>query len=299
MCGEQVHPPGAEDLTFNSAGACPICQGTGLVRTVDDAALIPDPSKTIDDGAVLPWQMFGFNVQPAIAREFGVRTDVPWDELTDDERQIVLTGPEEKKHITVTSRKGLHDLDFTFRNARLTVTEELKRADTEKRLSKVGRFLRQGTCPDCGGTRLNPAARAPRIGALNLAEVTAKTLDDVLAWASRTSSDASPGHAPRWPDAFVDTLIAMARRLVELGLGYLALDRAGRRCPRASGSAPNWPGPSATAPRGALRARRALHRAASGQRRRPARGDARSARSTATRWSSSTTTCRSSARRTG
>src|SRR5699024_11197403 len=121
------------------------------------AALVPDPFKTIDDGAVLPWQMFGFNVQPAIAREFGVRTDVPWNELTEEERQIVLDGPEEKKHITVTSKKGVHELDFTFRNARLTVTEELRRADTEKRLSKVGRFFHEGTCPDCHGSRLSPA----------------------------------------------------------------------------------------------------------------------------------------------
>ncbi len=106
VCGEQVHPPGAEDLSFNSTGACPRCQGIGVVRTVDDAALVPDPSKTLEGGAVVPWRMFGFNVQPDIAREFGVRTDVPWSELTDAEREIVLDGPEEKKHITVTSKKG-------------------------------------------------------------------------------------------------------------------------------------------------------------------------------------------------
>ena len=225
-CGEQVRPPGAEDLSFNSTGACPRCQGTGVVRTVDDATLVPDPSKTLDGGAVVPWQMFGFNVQPAIAREFGVRTDVPWNELTDHERNIVLDGPEEKKHITVTSKKGIHDLDFTFRNARLTVTEELKRADTDKRLARVSRFLCEGTCPDCGGSRLGPAARAPRIGDQNLAEVTAMTLDEVLAWV--------PGVAATLPDdmrdmarSLADTLVEMARRLVELGLGYLALDRAG------------------------------------------------------------------------
>ena len=156
-CGERVHPPSAEDLSFNAGGACPGCEGTGIVRTVDDAALIPDPSKTLDGGAVVPWQMFGFNVQPAIAREFGVRTDVPWRQLTAEEREIVLDGPEEKKHITVTTTKGVHELDFTFRNARLTVTEELRRADTEKRLSRVVRFRREGTCPDCRGSR--PARR--------------------------------------------------------------------------------------------------------------------------------------------
>src|SRR5690625_3650415 len=127
--------------------------------------------------------MFGFNVQPDIAREFGVRTDVPWQDLEDWEREIVLDGPEEKKHITVTTKKGLHELDFTYRNARLTVTEELKRADTEKRLPGVSRFLTEHTCPACEGTRLRPGARTPRIGELDLAAATEKTLEDLIAWA--------------------------------------------------------------------------------------------------------------------
>ncbi|APT87964.1 excinuclease ABC subunit A [Corynebacterium frankenforstense DSM 45800] len=225
-CGAEVRAPGAEELAFNSAGACPTCEGTGTVRTVDDAALVPDPGKSIDDGAVVPWQMFGFNVQPAIAREFGVRTDVPWSELDEREREIVLDGPEEKKHITVTTKKGVHELDFTFRNARLTVTEELRRADTEKRLKRVSRFLREGTCPDCGGTRLAPAALAPRIGELNLAEVTAMTLDGVLEWAGGVA-ETVPADMRPMAEALVETLTGMARRLVELGLGYLSLDRAG------------------------------------------------------------------------
>ncbi len=225
-CGEQVHAPGAEALSFNSSGACPACQGLGVARTVDDAALVPDPSKTIDEGAVVPWQMFGFNVQPDIARELGVRTDVSWSELTDAERDIVLDGPEEKKHITVTSRKGVHELDFTFRNARLTVTEELKRADTDKRWARVSRFLREGPCRDCGGTRLHPAALAPTIDGLNLAEATAKTLDDLLRWV-RGIPEGLPADMQEMARTLIGTLQDMARRLVELGLGYLSLDRAG------------------------------------------------------------------------
>ncbi|WP_229742311.1 excinuclease ABC subunit UvrA [Gordonia jinhuaensis] len=226
VCGAAVHAPGAEDLAFNSRGACPTCSGTGVVRTVNDAALVPDPGKSLDEGAVAPWNMFGFNVQPTIAAEFGVRTDVPWRDLTDDERQIVLDGPQEKKHITVTSKKGVHDLDFTFRNARLTVTEELKRADNEKRLARVSRFLIEGTCPTCDGTRLSAAARRPTIGELNLAQVTAMTLDEVLVWAPSVESTLPDDMLPM-AAALVSTLGEMARRLVELGLGYLALDRAG------------------------------------------------------------------------
>jgi len=225
-CGEQVVAPGAEALAFNAEGACPRCEGIGVVRTVDDAALVPDPSKTLDGGAVVPWSMFGFNVQPDIAREFGVRTDVSWQDLEDWEREIVLDGPEEKKHITVTSKKGIHDLDFTFRNARLTVTAELARADTEKRLSRVSRFLAVSTCPDCDGTRLSPAALLPRLDGIDLAEASAKTLDELIAWAP-TVVDPLPGEMRQMARALVETLLSMADRLVQLGLGYLALDRAG------------------------------------------------------------------------
>ena len=225
-CGAEFFAPGAEDLAFNSAGACRTCEGTGTVREVDDATLIRDPGLSIDEGTVVPWQMFGFNVQPQIAREFGVRTDVPWRELTEEEKQIVLAGPEEKKHITVTSKKGLHELDFTFRNARLTVTEELRRATDGKRLARVDRFLSEHLCPSCAGTRLSPAARAPRIGALNLAEVTEMTLADLVVWA-QTVPDTLPGDLHPMADVLIRTLLSTSRRLLDLGLGYLSLDRAG------------------------------------------------------------------------
>lgn len=226
VCGVRFDAPGAEELSFNSAGACPTCSGTGTVRDVNDASLIRDPNMSIADGTVIPWQMFGFNVQPQIAHEFGVRIDVPWRELTEWERHIVLAGPEEKKHITFTSRKGVHDLDFTFRNARLTVTEELKRAGDEKRLARVSRFLTERVCPDCRGTRLSPAARAPRIGNVGLADATALTLAAVTEWAPTVASTL-PTEMLSMGDALITTLLDMARRLLDLGLGYLSLDRAG------------------------------------------------------------------------
>lgn len=225
VCGSRVQPPSAEELAFNSLGACLTCQGTGIVREVDDATLVPDQDLTIDQGAVVPWRTFGFNVQPDIVREFGVRTDVPWKDLTPAEKEIVFNGPSEKKHITITSVKGVHELDFTFRNARLTVTEELKRATDDKRLAKVAKFLTERTCPDCGGTRLNERARAPRIGGYGLDGVTAMSLEEVLAW-SGTVASTLPASMQKMGAALVRTLDDMGRRLIQLGLGYLGLDRS-------------------------------------------------------------------------
>lgn len=224
-CGAAFMGPGAEDLAFNSTGACPRCQGTGIVRDVDDATLVPDESLSIDEGAVVPWRTFGFNVQPDIVREFGVRTNVPFRELTEAEREIVLNGPEEKKHIVVTSMKGVHDLDFTFRNARLTVLKELDRAVDEKRFAKVAKFLAERTCPDCGGTRLSDAARAPRIGSYGLAEVTSWALRDILDWGKGVPA-MLPADMREMAETLTATLLEMGGRLMQLGLGYLTLDRS-------------------------------------------------------------------------
>lgn len=225
-CGARIDAPGAEMLAFNSTGACARCQGTGLVRDVDDSTLVPDDSLTIDEGAVLPWKMFGWRVQSDIAREFGVRTDVPFRDLTSKERDIVFNGPEEKKHIVVTSMKGVHELDFTFRNARLTVTKELERAGDEKRLARVMRFVTEHTCPDCDGTRLSEAARWPLIEGINLAQATAMTLDDALAWVCGVPAGL-PDEMRPMGQALADTFDDMGQRLLQLGLGYLGLDRSG------------------------------------------------------------------------
>lgn len=224
-CGAAFMGPGAEDLAFNSTGACPRCQGTGIVRDVDDATLVPDESLSIDEGAVVPWRTFGFNVQPDIVREFGVRTNVPFRELTEAEREIVFNGPEEKKHIVVTSMKGVHDLDFTFRNARLTVLKEFDRAVDEKRFAKVAKFLVERTCPDCDGTRLGDAARAPRIGSYGLAEVTSWALRDILDWGKGVPA-MLPADMREMAETLTATLLEMGGRLMQLGLGYLTLDRS-------------------------------------------------------------------------
>lgn len=222
-CGNDFYAPEAEELAFNSDGACPTCVGTGITRQVDEASLIPDPMKTIDEGAVAPWNQFGFNVQPKIVAEFGVRTDVPFNQLTEDELAIVFHGPEEKKAITLTTRKGVHDLDFTFRNAYLTVTKELERATDARRLQRVSKFLTEKTCPTCHGSRLSERARQPRIGEHNLATASTLPLHDLLDW---TATLAFPDHLVNLGGALVSTLEDMGKRLLQLGLGYLSLDRA-------------------------------------------------------------------------
>jgi excinuclease ABC subunit A len=227
VCGAVFYPPGAESLAFNSDGACPTCTGTGVVREVDEAALVPDPSRTIVDGAVAPWSMFGLTVMPQVVAEFGVRNDVPYAELTAAERHIVMHGPEEKRRISVPSKNGkLFELNFTYRNARLAVQEALNKAASERGLNRVNRFISTQVCPSCHGTRLSEKARATQVAGINLAEATAKTLDELIAWAP-TVTDPLPAEMRPMARMIVSQLTEMARRPAELGLGYLGLDRAG------------------------------------------------------------------------
>ncbi|WP_193759326.1 excinuclease ABC subunit UvrA [Bifidobacterium longum] len=227
-CGKEFHAPGAELLAFNSAGACPTCSGTGIVREVNRAALVPDESKSIDDGAVLPWGSLMWDLMKQVCGAMGVRTNVPFSELTPEERDIVFNGPAVKKHILYKPKKGddFAELDFTYFNAVYTVENALAKAKDEKGLKRVVRFLKEGPCADCGGTRLSVAARAPHVRGLNLAEAGAMTLDAAADWV-RGVLESLPADMRPMAANICESFLDVARRLLDLGLGYLALDRAG------------------------------------------------------------------------
>ncbi|MDM8246596.1 excinuclease ABC subunit UvrA [Collinsella tanakaei] len=227
VCGVQFMGPGAEDLAFNSGGACPTCGGTGIVRTVDEATLVPDESISIDDGAVLPWGSLMWDLMKQVCGAMGVRTNVPFCELTPEERDIVFHGPAEKKHILYQSKKGddFAELDFTYFNAVYTVENALSKAKDEKGLARVSKFLREDVCPDCHGTRLSERARGPMVDGMTLADATSMTLDELAAWVP-TVPGLMPSDMQAMAQAICAEMVEPMERLQQLGLGYLSLDRA-------------------------------------------------------------------------
>ncbi|OUO63693.1 excinuclease ABC subunit A [Collinsella sp. An268] len=226
VCGGEFMGPGAEDLAFNSGGACPTCGGTGIVRTVDEATLVPDESKSINEGAVLPWGSLMWDLMKQVCAAMGVRCDVPFAELTPEERDIVFHGPAEKKHILYRAKNGeFAELDFTYYNAVYTVENALAKAKDEKGLARVARFLREDVCPDCGGTRLSARARGPMVDGMNLGEASHMTLDELAAWVP-TVPDLMPEEMRPMAATIVAEMTEPVCRLQQLGLGYLALDRA-------------------------------------------------------------------------
>ena len=229
-CGVTFDAPGAEDLSFNSRGACPTCDGTGIVRTVDRASLVPDDTLTIDEGAVLPWKTLMWSLMTDVCRAMGVRTNVPFRDLTADEKAIVYDGPAVKKHIFY-HPKGSNDaaeLDFTYFSAVRTVENALSKVKDESGMKRVERFLKMDVCPDCLGTRYSEAARAPTIAGVSIDVVSQWPLVDVVEWVKKIP-ETLPAVMRPMAMRLCDTFIETAGRLLELelGLGYLSLDRAG------------------------------------------------------------------------
>ena len=226
-CGASFYAPSAEELAFNSQGACPSCDGTGTVRTVDRSTLVPDETLTIDQGAVAPWNSLMWSLMTDVCREMGVRTDVPFCQLTDREKDIVYNGPAEKKHILYKAKSSNQaaELDFTYFNAVYTVENALSKVKDEKGMKRVEKFLKEEVCPDCGGTRLSQKARAPRLRGCSLDEVCRMPLADLAGWVSGVPASLPEEMRPM-AESICESFHTPARRLMDLGLGYLSLDRA-------------------------------------------------------------------------
>lgn len=227
VCGEKFYGPGAEDLAFNSSGACPTCAGTGMVRTVDESTLIPDDSISIDDGAVVVWGTLMWSLMKDVCREMGVRTDIPFRDLTSEEKEIVYHGPAVKKHMSYFNpqSKQQGEMDFTYYSAVHTVENALAKVKNEKGMKRVEKYLKEGICPDCGGTRLSEAARAPRLRGISLAEASAMTLSELIPWVKGVP-DSLPKELRPMAVNICESFLDTSKRLMDLGLSYLSLDRA-------------------------------------------------------------------------
>ena len=226
-CGVHFFAPGAEDLAFNSRGACPKCSGTGLIRTVDESTLVPDENLTIEEGAVAPWNTLMWSLMVDVCRAMGVRTNVPFKDLSPKERDIVFHGPAVKKRIFYKAKNtnSAGELDFTYFNAVYTVENALAKVKDEKGMKRVEKFLKESVCPACGGTRLSEAARAPRVRGISLDAVCRMTLTQAIDWVKGIAASLPPPMRPM-AERLVESFLDAAKRLTDLGVGYLQLDRA-------------------------------------------------------------------------
>ena len=227
VCGAKFYGPGAEELAFNSSGACPTCGGTGVVRNVNEAALVPDDSKTIDEGAVAVWGTLMWSLMKDIVRTMGVRTDVPFRDLTPKEKEIVYHGELKKHHIHYVNPNTLEptEMDFNYYSAVNSVKNALAKVKDEKGMKRLEKYLEEDVCPDCGGTRLSEAARAPHLRGIGLDQAAAMTLSELILWVQGVPASLSEEMRPM-AENICESFMDVSKRLMDLGLGYLSLDRA-------------------------------------------------------------------------
>lgn len=224
-CGEEFYGLGAEEYAFNSDGACPTCSGTGFIRDVDTSKLVLDDTKTLEEGAVAAWNQFGISWMYLVAGELGVRIDVPFKELTDEEKDIVYNGPAVKRYINIPSKNGkLFELNAEYRNAHKAIEEALKKAKTEKGLTKINKFLTTKECGDCRGTRLNKKANETLLGGINLSEACRMNLQELVLWIPEVI-DSLPDEMREMAEAISEEFMDNANILLDLGLSYISLDR--------------------------------------------------------------------------
>lgn len=227
VCGEHFYAPSAEELAFNSQGACETCSGTGVTRTVDKSTLVPDENLTVEQGAVAPWNSLMWTLMVDVCREMGVRTNIPFKDLTEKEKDIIYNGPAEKKHIFYKAKNSnvAGELDFTYYNATYTVLNALSKVKDEKSMKRVEKFLKTDICPACGGTRLNERARLPKLAGMSLDETCKMSLYDLIFHVNKIP-DTLPNEMRPMAKNIAESFLNTARRLMDLGLGYLTLDRA-------------------------------------------------------------------------
>ena len=226
-CGATFEGPGAESFAFNSDGACPRCTGTGFVREVDDRLLVSDENKTLQEGAVDAWNRFGISWMYLVAGELGVRTNVPFRELTTEEKKIIYEGEAVQRRVMIPSKNGkLFELNCTYRNAHRAIEEALHRAQSEKGVERIHKYLSVHTCPDCNGTRLNAKVRSSTLCGKTLPEVEAMTLDDLIDWIP-TIPQRVPSELQQVAESIIGQFLRYSKRLKDLGLGYLSPNRAG------------------------------------------------------------------------
>lgn len=227
VCGEHFYAPSAEELAFNSQGACETCSGTGVTRTVDKSTLVPDENLTVEQGAVAPWNSLMWTLMVDVCREMGVRTNIPFKDLTEKEKDIIYNGPAEKKHIFYKAKNSnvAGELDFTYYNATYTVLNALSKVKDEKSMKRVEKFLKTDICPACGGTRLNKRARLPKLAGMSLDETCKMSLDDLIFHVNKIP-DTLPNEMRPMAKNIAESFLNTAKRLMDLGLGYLTLDRA-------------------------------------------------------------------------
>ena len=214
-------------FSFNSpAGACPDCTGLGTKLEVDPELIVPDESRSLEEGALAPWtgghvSDYFVRLAEALGRTFGFTIDTPWSQLPAAARHALLHGHDQPVHVQYTTRNGRRrSYDAPFEGAMAYV--ERKHAEGENE-TRFGEFMREVPCPACGGARLNPVALAVTVAGRSIADFCALPIGDL---AQSVRALELPEHDRTIAAPVLAEIASRLQFLLDMGLDYLTLDRA-------------------------------------------------------------------------
>jgi excinuclease ABC subunit A len=231
-CGTSIPELEPRIFSFNSPhGACERCHGLGFQRVIDPELVVPDPTLSLGEGALQPWNRgvsaYWKRLIAAVAEDYGVDIDKPWSKLKKSEREIFLNGTGGERHqVTYTNRFGRRrSYKVRFEGILNQLQRRYEETDSESNRERIEGYMAEQPCPDCDGARLRPESLAVTVGGLSIAAYT----------------DLSARAAGEWIEALelTETERAIARLIVReicerlaflenVGIGYLSLARSAR-----------------------------------------------------------------------
>ncbi|MGH2651645.1 MAG: excinuclease ABC subunit UvrA, partial [Actinomycetota bacterium] len=232
--GGSFEEPAPRNFSFNSPhGACPACTGLGSRLEIDPQLVLPDPTRSIRDGAIVPWRRMAVTdswfskILDAVAARYGFSPDDPVGELNDEARRILLYGNDgERVVVTYQSRSGAsHEFKTTFEGVIPNLERRHRETGSEAIRTEIERYMATRPCPTCGGMRLRPESLAVTVGGSNIIETARLSVTEALEW-----HRSLPGRLTARENTIARQVLKEVRArlgfLVDVGLDYLTLDRA-------------------------------------------------------------------------
>src|SRR5215204_4873085 len=229
-CGTSMPELEPRMFSFNSPhGACPRCTGLGSQMEIDPELIVPDPSLSLNDGAILPWSTSASNyyeqMTQAIADKWEVDMDRPWEDLDEDVRNCFLYGTNgDRIYISYRNRYGRRrSYTTTFEGIVLNLERRYRETESDWSREKIEEYMTLRPCPECKGARLRPESLAVKVGGLGIHEFTRRSARRAIEWLEQLELSDTERQIARMILREIDERL---RFLDNVGVGYLSLERA-------------------------------------------------------------------------
>jgi excinuclease ABC subunit A len=231
-CGTSIPELEPRIFSFNSPhGACERCHGLGFQRVIDPDLVVPDPTLSLAEGALQPWNRgvtaYWRRLIASVAEEYGVDVDKPWSKLKKSEKEIFLNGTGGERHqVTYTNRFGRRrSYKVRFEGILNQLQRRYEETDSEVNRERIEGYMAEQPCPDCDGDRLRPESLAVKVGGISIADFSRKSARTAAEWIAALELNETERAIARLIVREISERLAF---LENVGIGYLSLGRSAR-----------------------------------------------------------------------